>query len=367
MLEVIIDPATYTWLVAGVEASPQDWLKFLLPKIALFFDKIHCFGDLQKIELLERKPYGYFSTEITKEVLELLSKYSPPTKSQLEDLRVALGDERNDEGGNYAYFLMRGLLEVAKDRALYFYVFPGHREGFINFCLKHEPDYIPKIKESFLLCSILEYIFEQEISAFDPDKSKEVLPIFSDYKIDFQKGILNYVDKFKGSYMLSEEQKNYVKETLAKDEKRLLDFLQPENLKKYNIQKLNLIIESISLLLPAPLPLGLLIDIGREIKKVRDFGNANLNFIFSSFILKKMTNVGEIERTINCGVCAISMAEIENMSEKECDDVIDKSELCVEHMVARIDLHKRFRLWGKDLLREMKRLGDSSVFMEPER
>jgi len=362
MLKIIVETGSYAWLVAGFR-SGQPRLKFTLPKIALFFDQICCFGKLSRIDLLEKRPYGRFSSDITNEVLQSLSKYPPPTNEQLEDLRIALGDPPGGEGGHYAYFGTRALLDIAKKKSCYLYMLRGIRERFINFCLKYEPEYLPLIKESFLLCDILEYIFEQEIPAFDPIKSKEVLTQFVDYKEDFQNGILDYLNQFKGSYSLSDDQKKYIKENLANDEKRLLDFLQPENLKKYNISKLDLLGEGVSLFIP--LPVGTLIDIGREIKKVRDFKKANLNFILSLVILKKVTNVGKIERTINCAVCAVSPAEIENMSEEECFDLMYRSELCGEHMVARIDLRKRFGLHGKRLLTQMKRLGVSSIFMEP--
>jgi hypothetical protein len=295
--------------------------------------------------------------------MELFPKYDPPTAEQLTDLSIAFGDPPGGEGGSLAYFGTRALLAIAKENSYYLYVLPGLREGFIKFCLKYEPDYLPQIKESFLLSSILEHIFEEEIPAFDPVKSKEVLKEFADYREDFQKGILNYLNKFKGSYTVSEEQKKHLKENLANDEKRLLDFLQPENLRKYNISKLDVLIEGVSLFVP--LPLGMLIDVGREIKEVRDFRKANLDLVLSLVILKKMTNVGKIERTIDCAVCAISPAEIENMTEEECNDVMYNRELCIEHMVARLDLRKRFRLYGKNRLRAMKRLGDSSIWMEP--
>jgi len=323
---------------------------------------MYYFGKPPQIKLLQERPYGRF-LEITEEIMESCRKYDPPTEEQLEDLRIAFGDQPGSEGGNYAYFGTRALIDIAKENSYYLYVLPGLREGFIKFCLKHEPDYLPLMKESFLLFNVLEYIFEEEIPAFDPFESQEVLREFVEYKEDFQKGIVYYVDKFKGSYMLSEEQKRYLKENLANDEKRLLDFLQPGKLRKYNISKLDLLTEGVSLFVP--LPVGILVDLGREIKEVRDFRRANLDFVLSLVILKKMTNVGKIERTINCAVCAISPVEIENMTEDECNDVMYNRELCIEHMVARLDLKKRFRLYGKNRLREMKRLGDSSIWMEP--
>ena len=64
---------------------------------------------------------------------------------------------------------------------------PGLRQGFLKFCLKYEPDYLPLMKESFLLSTILENLFEEEIPSFDPIKSKDNLHKFIGYKQDFQK------------------------------------------------------------------------------------------------------------------------------------------------------------------------------------
>jgi hypothetical protein len=363
MLKIIIETSSYVHLVVGFKIK-QSWYKFILPKLSLTFDELHFFGNPPPGKLLLSSPHGKF-IEIHKDILRSATNYAPPTNEQLEDLRIAMGDEPGGEGGTYAYFGTRVLLDYAKKNASYFYVLPGLREGFINFCLKYELDYLPRIKESFLLCSIIEFLFEEEIPAFDPVQSEEILKKYVDYKGDLQKGILIYLKKFEGSYALSKEQQNYLKETLANDEQRLLDFLQPENLKKYKISKLGILSEGVSFFVP--LPLGTLIDIGKEVKKVRDFKKANLDFILSLTILKKMTNVGKVERSVNCAVCAISPAEIEKMTNAECDEIMYNRELCMEHMVARLDLKKRFRLYGKERLREMKRLGDSSIWMNPKK
>lgn len=365
MLQVIIEPSAYVNMVAGFKSS-QPQLKFILPKIALFFDTVHVFGEIHEIDILNNKPYARFSAEITEEILQSISLYPPPTEEQARDLRKALGDPIDVEGGEYAYLLMRALLDLANKKAYYLYEFPGMREDFIEFCLKYQPNYIKMIKESFLILSILEYIFDQEIPAFDPIQAKDVMPLFWDHKKDFQKGILAYANQFRGSYSISSEQAAYLKESLAEQEKRLIDFLQPENLKKYKIPKLDLLVEGISLLSSVHVPIGVIINLVREIVKVEAFKEAKLDFILSLFLLKKMANLGKTERTLNCAVCSISIAEIEKLSEKECFDILYNRELCIEHMVGRIDLRKRFRLYGKDLLRALKRLGDSSVFLEPE-
>lgn len=108
--------------------------------------------------------------------------------------------------------------------------------------------------------------------------------------------------------------------------------------------------------------IGTVLEAAKEIRRLEAFERANLSFILSLTILKKIANVGEVEKPVNCAVCSISPAEIEKMTEQECDDLMYSLNLCVPHMVARIDLKKRFRLYGKARLKEMKRLGDASIW-----
>ena len=49
MLQVIIEPSAYVNMVAGFESS-QPQLRFILPKIALFFDLVHVFGEIHEID-----------------------------------------------------------------------------------------------------------------------------------------------------------------------------------------------------------------------------------------------------------------------------------------------------------------------------
>jgi hypothetical protein len=333
-----------------------------LARYALTFDELLFFGEPPEGDLLSSEPFAKL-IEIPGDTLIQARDIKYPTKDQLEDVRTALGDEPGGEGGEYAYFGTLALLEHTQKVKSFFYVLPGLREGFVNFCLKNKPDFLVTMKESFLLCDIIDFIFEEEIPAFDPVQSAETLKVFRDYKEDFQKGILNYVSEIKGSYELSEEQKNYLKETLATDEQRLLEFLQPENLKQCNIPKSSLLADGIGLFIP--LPLGTLIEIGKEIKRVRAFEDANLNFILALTILKRITNIGKVERPINCAVCSVPPAEIEKMTDEECDKLMYDQNLCITHLVSRLDLKKRFRLYGKDRLKAMKRLGDSSIWMKP--
>lgn len=361
MLKIIIETSSFVHCATGLEVG-EGWLRFILPKYALVFDELHYFGEPLKSEILLRNPYGKL-IEIPADFLYLSKSIPQPTQEQLDDLGFALGDEIPGECSECTYLGTMALFEYTKSINGYFYVLPGLREGFIDFCLKNKPDFLSEMKKSFLLCSIIDYLFEQEIPAFDPIQSATNLEQFIDFKEDFRKGILSYAEKFAGSYELSDEQRNYLTETLANDEQRLLEFMQPENLKECNISKASILSDAVGLFLP--LPIGTLIEIGKEIRRVESFENANLSFILSLTILKKITNVGKIERSINCAVCAISPAEIEKMTDEESDKIMYSADLCFAHLIARLDLKKRFHLYGKDRLREMKRLGDASIWINP--
>lgn len=354
---------TFPHLLAGFRSKNPDFKK-ILPELALFFDELLYFGNNFPLEEFKQEPYGKF-VDISSEVFDESLKVSYPKDKELDDYKVAIGDEPGTEGGEYGYRGFRGLLNFAKENRLGLYVFPGYREGYIKFCVKYEPEYLPRLKESFLLCSILENIFLEEIPAFDHIKAKDDISKFKEYKQDFQQGILGFLNAFKGSYRVSKEQKKYLKQNIAFEEKRLLDFLQLENLRKFNVSKtvLDVIGEGISLFIP--MPLGWLINIGNELDDLQEFKKANLNFPLSLIILKKITNVGEPEGSISCAVCAISPFEIEQLSDVKAEELMHNKEMCIEHMVARLDLHKRFGLTGKACLNQMKRLGHSSLWMNP--
>ncbi len=138
-----------------------------------------------------------------------------------------------------------------------------------------------------------------------------------------------------------------------------MDFLKPENLVKFDSSAT---IRDFLLGL-LPYPLDTIHDIIKEIKEMRDFKKANLDFILSLTILKQLSNIKALEDVDDCKVCALSLAEIENMSDKESESILFGSKLCTEHIVAYLDLRKKFGLFGKQLLKEMKRLGDLSTFV----
>jgi hypothetical protein len=354
-----MEPSSFAHCVAGLQTG-EGWLAFILPKYALISDELHHIGEPVDNDLLLSDSFGKL-VRIPRSFILLIKNLPRPTQEQLDELGMAFGDKWGGECSELSYMGTMALLEYTKSIKGYLYVLPGLREGFIHFCLKNKPDFLDYMKKSFLLCGIIDFLFEHQIPAFDPVKSVANLGQFADFKQDFQKGILSFMEEFKRSYQLSDEQKEYLKERIANDEQRLLEFLQPENLKSCNISKTSILSDAVGLFLP--LPIGTLIELGKELKKVDAFEKSNLGFILSLNILKKITNVGKIERSINCAVCAVSPAEIENMTDEQCDKIMYSDNLCFAHLLARLDLKKRFHFYGRDRLREMKRLGDASIWI----
>lgn len=352
MLEIAIETSSYLQLLAAFKAG-QPSARYILPKLSLLFDTIHYFGNPPGITLLEADPYGQFS-DISDELFGLIGSYPAQSEEQIMDVKKAFGESPDSNGGHILYSAIRALLAYAKERACYLYVPSRMRESFIEFCVKYEPDYLQAIKEGFLICSILEYVFNNEIPAFDPVLAQDALKHFKYYRQDFQSGILSYLAQFKGHYVLSRDQERYIREYLAREEKKLLDLLKPENLRKFDSS--GTIRDFLLGLLPYPL--DTIHDIVKEIREMRDFKNANLDFILSLTLLKQLSNIKELTDVDECTVCALSLAEIEKMSEKESDEVIHSHKLCTEHIVAYLNLRKLFGLFGKQLLKEMKRLDD---------
>lgn len=365
-----MDAGSYVYSIAGFRSN-QVWMKDILPRLGLFFDRVHFFSDREIDEFFEQKPFAEFSNIMSDQLFNYFDRYPQPTMENLEDVSRALGDDYYTGGGVPSYYGTRSILDYCYDNKFFFYVLPGIREKFLKFCFKYHPNYFEMLKKSLLLCSLIEYIFDEYIPAFDVIRPKESLHLFSDYKIDFQNGIMKFLDIFKGGYILSEPQTIYVKDFIAHDERRLYEFLKPENLNKFNLSPIELAGEGLSIgidllknIILSSVPIGVLINIFKEIKEIRDFKKEKLGFILSLTILKQITNIGPIESIPNCVVCNISDPEIEKMSEEKCMKLIYEEELCWEHMLARLDLRKRFRLWGKKLLKMMKELGDSSVLID---
>ncbi len=110
LLTIIMEASAYIYCVVGFKVGRHPVLKSILPRYLLVSDEFYYFDKPPESDLLYAEPFAKL-LEIPFKTL-LSKKIEYPTEDQLEDLRRALGDEPNCEGGLYAYFGTMGLLNT---------------------------------------------------------------------------------------------------------------------------------------------------------------------------------------------------------------------------------------------------------------
>ena len=330
----------------------------MIYKLALLYDRIEApFYDSALIETIYSSVPPYAKIDCF-DLLKTIHKVPEPTNEIIADLHRAYGEPENTEGGEYAYYGIYATLLEASETKGHFYTLPSFREGFLAFCKKHKPDYLNLMKQSFLCFDVLDLIFDEQLSSFNPELTLEQMKEFAPLKIDFQNGIFNLLSELSGSYKLSEEQKNYIRKKLASTEQQLLQFLKPENLNKFNVSKVDVATEIASMAMPIPFPIGILVNVAQEIREIHEFKKRKLNFILSIYVLKKMANAPVALEVPKCKICSLSKGEIESMSEEECHKIALSHEFCERHLIAYLNLRKMYSLMGKDLLLMMKEMDE---------
>lgn len=354
---LLLEASSAPFLIVA-QVTRTGYLANMLYKLALVYDVIK--APLIESALIKGK-YHDVAPYATLESLDLsdsLHKVSTPNAEDIAHLHKAYNEPETLEEGYYAYYGTRAVLMKAAETSSHFYVLPRFREGFLGFCAKYQSDYLDSMKQSFLCFDILELIFDEQLSSFNPELTLEQVKRFTPFKPDFQNGVFDLLNDLLGNYRLSEEQKTYIRKKLAAEEQQLLEFLKPENLKKFNISKLDIATEIVSMASPVPLPIGVLVSVAKEIKEIHDFKKKNLDFIFSLYILKKLASKPTPLEIPKCRVCSLTEAEIEQMSKDECDKIALSGQFCTRHIVAYLDLRKRYSLFGKDLLLTMKKFDE---------
>jgi len=329
----------------------------MIYKLGLLYDKIMSpFYDSALIECVYRGVPPYAEV-VPFDMYEALSNVPPPTREKIAALRKAYSEPEDLEGCNYAYYGVCATLLKAAEVGGHFYVPPRFREGFLAFCQECLPEYLDLMKQSFLCFDILDLIFSEQISSFNPEQTLEQMKEYVSFKKDFQNGVFNLLDELSG-YYLSNEQKEYIRRKLSMDEQQLLYFLKPENLNKFNLDIANIATEVISILTPFPIPMGVIVNVAKEIKEIHEFKEKNLNFILSIYVLKKLASSSSSLTFLEppqCKICSLSEAEIEAMSEEECDRIAFSGEFCEKHIIAYLTIRKMYALTGKKLLLAMKK------------
>jgi len=351
-IEVFLDyPSAVDLFIAS--KIPETPRSDEIYKIGLFSDTFMMQSLNPKLadDYIKDEPYA------TVELIDLLPEMREiprPTVENVADLHRALNEPVDLDGGLPSYLSLRASILKSSKGNYFFYVTPNLWENYIGFCHKYQPDYLERMKQSFLCFDILDLIFKEQLSSFTPKLPLELISQFSHFKEDFQEGILELAQDLSGSYRLSSEQEDYIRKVLTSKETELLEFLKPEKLSGYDIDLASIGFDIVSMAIPIPIPLGFILEIGRKIKRRRDFKKKNLNFILSIYILKRLFNIQGPPTPPKCSICSLSSDEIENLSEEEGHKIALEHEFCQDHIIAYLTLRKTLQLFGKDLLAAMK-------------
>lgn len=360
--QALIEPSHLIWLRAGHKVRGE----FDLFAYTLFYDEIFApLYDPKEVDFGNLTTYfrGIYKQVSIEDLLSELprsvdySKVPDPFREPGERIERVL-------------MVLHSLLAFAKKKGYNLIASPKHYDGFINFCLSVEPEFLPTLKHSFLVNDICRYIFFECLQCADA-RTEKAFAFFDAFKKDFQSGVIEFADKFSGSYCLNEEQTKYIKQKIAEEERRVLGYLQPESLKKLlNISLVDLATEAgetaIGMALLLPVPLGLFVDVCKQLYKHSKFKSENLNFALSIVVLKQLFNIRKPEAPSKCEVCAITESEIDSIpkGDKRIEEIIFGTR-CELHMIACLDIRKKYSLMGKDLLVAMKRFRLEDIFREP--
>jgi len=267
-----------------------------------------------------------------------------------------------------------GLLRYANKSNSYFFTCNDAEkiEKLIEISRTYLPSYLPMLKESLLIQDILNFIISDKIVPYMVQIKSDIITkltkIIAEFKRDFQEGILELAKALKGQYFLNQENKTWIKQFITQKEIKLLNVLTPENLRKFKWPTSQDIISLVISTTPIAshpilnilsLSVGAFIEAARYLRARGVLKDKGVAFVLSIMVIKKLMEsfLAELE-PVNCVVCALSKKEIEQMSEREAEDVIRESflpgRLCVDHMVAYLDIRKKYKYTGKKLLLMMK-------------
>ncbi|MEX1014363.1 MAG: hypothetical protein WDZ80_04350 [Candidatus Paceibacterota bacterium] len=258
------------------------------------------------------------------------------------------------------------LLKYSFDNDLYFIPFLNEYniEDYLEDVLDHHPECLNHAKKSLLINNLVDFFCFFELPEIDKSLSDDLLSDLGNFKDGdfypgFAKGLLNIADSLDGYYNLNDENIRFLRKELSNLETRIIEITKQEDLLKFDVD--SLLSDSISIftsgLLPG-LPISTLKELFEKMSKVREFKeNPKLQFSLALSILKKSVSRNLEESEISgCQICKLSVAEIEQLDEKECHEVLHNAsgDKCINHTVAYLDGRKKHRLIGKKLLKYMK-------------
>lgn len=289
-----MDPMCSTWLLTQYRVK-ADFRYF---GYELYYAKLGFVGPFIGSEYFGNKLFSL-------NVEDIVSEAAGHDYSELPD---PYGQDEEPEQLTEA--ALHGLIRYAIRHDANIIVLPAHIESFIAFCNNIEPDFVPRLKKSFITNSILEYLFEEYLSSADVNKNLTLTDSFLD---DFRKGVIKLTKHFDGSYYLSSEQARWVREYVADQTGRVLKYLNPIQLKKLinvditNAADLAETAIDIAKLLPWPIPLGTLVECAKKLLDHERFKAEGANFGLSLILLQQLLNSKATAKPTGCKICNMSI------------------------------------------------------------
>ncbi|NGP90224.1 hypothetical protein [Fodinibius halophilus] len=258
------------------------------------------------------------------------------------------------------------LLKYSFDNDLWFtpYLHEYNIEDYLIDVSNTHPDCLNHAKKSLLINNLVDFYCFFEFPDIENSLSDELLSEIGNFKESnfyeaFADGLIKISENLDGHYHLTDENIRFLRKSLTKLEGRIVEITKQENLVKVDIDAL--LGDGLSILssgiLPG-LPLGTLKELFEKISNIREFKETpELRFCLALSILKKTiaSNVEDSDIS-TCPICKISIAEIEQLNEEQCHELLHNSvgEKCIKHSVSYLDGRKKHRLIGKGLLKFMK-------------
>jgi hypothetical protein len=356
---VVLSPYSAAFILPTLRLNNEvmNTLANIPYQLGLFYEEISIPSTLQGFIERLRAPQPYAPAKPFN-IFERVNDFASLSYDDVKELLITFGEPQNSSGGEALFFAERAALSWAAQKKAHLYVLPGYREGYLKFCNKYQSEYFNSVKESFLCHGLLELVFEHELPSFDPRSTLDRVSKFAPFKADFQTGILGLSRRLSGSYFVSNEQRRFIKQEIAMEEQRLLQFLSLENLRRLDPDLASLVTDVVSSVIPVSVPLNSIVQFVSRIKRLRDFRKQKLDFILAVYMLKKLSTSQSMPCLPKCKMCLLSVAEIEGMTDEECGKVFFSRGFCLAHTIAFLDIRKRYGLTGRNLLLAVKKISE---------
>ena len=222
-------------------------------------------------------------------------------------------------------------------------------ELLICFTKSLEPDKVSTIKDNLKIWNInktvLKYCIPSlEIQSFEQyEKFLEI----RDSGIKIMQEIIEEISEGIGSYIIRENELSKVHEYIVKSEQ---EFFSIKNHSRTVSLGSDIVTDIASLIVT--LPIGTIKTKIFSMLENRDIKSRNLSWVIYVHSLKAFQNKDiKLEQ---CKLCNLSIAELDNMTEIEAENILHGMNFCPGHNIVYLNVRKYFPSHGADLIRLIK-------------